>query len=230
MIEFEKNETQNEEIDLSELFHLLLHNIKLIIGLTLIGSLIAFLVTTFLIKPTYSSSSTVFIQPNVTENQVNYNELITNQKLTATYTEIAKSNTVLNQVVPYFSDAMSKEEIKSSLVIKSVGDTQIISISATTIDPELSADIVNKVINVFMQEISEIMEISNLRVIDVALPNYKKVAPNRTMNTLIGGIIGFMSAIGFVLLRTMLNRTIKTRSEAERILQLPVLGEIFINE
>ena len=230
MNDFTNDETQNEEIDLAELFHLLMHNYKLIVGLTILGFVFAFLVTTIFIKPTYASSSTVFIQPTVKDNQVVAQDLTTNQKLTMTYTEIAKSNTVLSQVVPYFSRDLSKEEIKDILTIKSVGDTQIISVSATTTDPELSADLVNRVVSVFIGEVNEIMEISNLRIIDTALPNAKKVGPNRTLNAMIGAVLGGMLSIGIVLLRMMLNRTIKTRSEAERLLNLPVLGEIFISE
>ena len=102
--------------------------------------------------------------------------------------------------------------------------------SATTTDSVLSAALVNRVVNVFIDEVSEIMEISNLRVIDTALPNPEKVGPNRTLNAAIGAVLGGMLSVGIILLRMMLNRTIKTRSEAERLLKLPVLGEIFINE
>lgn len=230
MSDFLNEETQNDEIDLAELFHLLLHNYKLIIVLTALGLALSFLFTTIFVDPTYSSSSTVFIQPTVKDNQVSAQDLTTNQKLTMTYTEIAKSNTVLSQVVPYFLNDLSKEQIRSALTIKSLGDTQIISVSATTTDPELSADLVNRVVSVFIEEINEIMEISNLTVIDTALPNINKVGPNRTLNTLIGGVLGGMLSVAIILLRMMLNRTIKTRSEAERLLKLPVLGEIFINE
>ena len=170
------------------------------------------------------------IQPTVRDNQVLAQDLTTNQKLTMTYTEIAKSNTVLSQVAPHFVNDFSKEEIKAALSIKSVGDTQIISVSATTTDSVLSAALVNRVVNVFIDEVSEIMEISNLRVIDTALPNPEKVGPNRTLNAAIGAVLGGMLSVGIILLRMMLNRTIKTRSEAERLLKLPVLGEIFINE
>lgn len=230
MNDFLIEENKEDEIDIAELFHLLMHNYKLIVILTALGLTLSFLFTSIFVEPTYSSSSTVFIQPTVKDNQVSAQDLTTNQKLTMTYTEIAKSNTVLSQVVPYFSNNLSKDQIKNSLSIKSVGDTQIILISATTTDPELSADLVNRVVSVFIEEINEIMEISNLRVIDTALPNTMKVGPNRSRNTLIGGVLGGVLSVAIILLRMMLNRTIKTRSEAERLLKLPVLGEIFINE
>lgn len=231
MTEYKQNEdTSIEEIDLLELYHLFVSHILLIVGLTVVGALLALGFTTFMVDPTYQSSSTVYIQPTVKENQVVASDLTTNQKLTATYTEIAKSNTVINQVVPSFRGRLTKESMVSSLTIKSIGETQIISISAVTTDPILSAELVNKVVSVFQSEIINIMAIDNLTVIDKAVPNEKKVGPNRTMNTLIGAVLGFMLAVGYVLLRTMLNRTIQTRTEAERLLDLPVLGEIYFHE
>lgn len=220
----------NDEIDLLELFQLFMDNLFLILGLSILGFILAFAYTTFLVEPTYSSESTVFIQPTVKENQVSASDITTNQKLTTTYTEIAKSNTVLDQVWPSFKSTLTKNQIRSALTIKSIGDTQIISFSATTTDPELSMKLVNRVVNVFMMEVKDIMEIDNLTVIDKAQVNEDKVGPNRTLNVVIGMMLGFMLGVGIALLKMLLNRTIQTRYDAEKLLNLPVLGEIHYNE
>lgn len=220
----------NDEIDLLELFQLFIDNLFLIIGLSIIGFGLAFAYTTFFVEPTYSSESTVFIQPTVKENQVSASDITTNQKLTTTYTEIAKSNTVLDQVWPSFKDVLSKSQISSALNIKSIGDTQIISFNAVTTDPQLSANLVNRVVNVFIMEIKDIMEIDNLKIIDKAQVNGQKVGPNRTLNVMIGTMLGFMLGVGIALLKMLLNRTIQTRYDAEKLLNLPVLGEIHFNE
>lgn len=220
----------NDEIDLLELFQLFMDNLFLILGLSILGFILAFGYTTFLVDPTYSSESTVFIQPTVKENQVSASDITTNQKLTTTYTEIAKSNTVLDQVWPSFKSTLTKNQIRSALTIKSIGDTQIISFSATTTDPELSMKLVNRVVNVFMMEVKKIMEIDNLTIIDKAQVNEEKVGPNRTLNVVIGTMLGFMLGVGIALLKMLLNRTIQTRYDAEKLLNLPVLGEIHYNE
>jgi len=220
----------NDEIDLLELFQLLMDNLSLIIGLSVIGLILAFAYTTFLVKPTYSSESTVFIQPTVKENQVSASDLTTNQKLTATYTQIAKSNKVLDQVWPSFRNELTKKQISSALTIKSIGDTQIISFSAITNDPRLSMNLVNTVVDIFMLEVKDIMEIDNLTVLDRGQLNEDRVGPNRTLNVVIGTMLGFMLGIGIALLKMMLNRSIKTRNDAEKLLNLPVLGEIHYNE
>ena len=220
----------NDEIDLLELFQLFMDNLFLILGLSILGFLLAFGYTSFFVDPTYSSESTVFIQPTVKENQVSASDITTNQKLTTTYTEIAKSNTVLDQVWPSFKSTLTKNQIRSALTIKSIGDTQIISFTAVTTDPELSMKLVNRVVNVFMMEIKKIMEIDNLTIIDKAQINEQKVGPNRTLNVVIGTMLGFMLGVGIALLKMLLNRTIQTRYDAEKLLNLPVLGEIHYNE
>lgn len=220
----------NDEIDLLELFQLLMDNLSLIIGLSVIGLILAFAYTTFLVNPTYSSESTVFIQPTVKENQVSASDLTTNQKLTATYTQIAKSNKVLDQVWPSFRNELTKKQISSALTIKSIGDTQIISFSAITNDPRLSMNLVNTVVDIFMLEVKDIMEIDNLTVLDRGQLNEDRVGPNRTLNVVIGTMLGFMLGIGIALLKMMFNRSVKTRNDAEKLLNLPVLGEIHYNE
>lgn len=227
---FNQNHVQDEEIDLLELFYEVKNNFSLIVGFTVLGSVLSLVFTLFILKPQYESSSTIYIQPKVVENQLNYNDVLTSQKMAVTYTEIAKSNQVLNQVSPFFAKDMDEETIKDSLSVESVKDTQIISITATTIDPELSAKIVNRVVSVFVEEVKQIMEIDNLRVIDVAIPNGQKVAPSTSLNIMIGTVLGMMIGLGIVFMRKVLNRTIQNRQEAESILGYPVLGEIFLND
>lgn len=220
----------NDEIDLMELFKLLLDNLLLIIGLGVLGFALAFGYTKFSVEPTYSSVSTVYIQPTVKDNQVVASDITTNQKLTTTYTEIAKSNTVLSQVLPYFSNDLTKKQMASAISVRSIGETQIISFTAVTTDPELSARLVNRVVDVFVNEVKEIMAIDNLTIIDRAIVNEDKVGPNTTMNSAIGLILGLMIGVGIAFLKMMLNRTIQTRVDAERLLGIPVLGEIYYNE
>ena len=223
-------ENFEDEIDLVELFKILMDNFWLILGLSVLGFLLAFGYTKLLVDPTYSSVSTVYIQPTVKDNQVVAADITTNQKLTTTYTEIAKSNTVLNQVLPFFSNDLTKKQIASALSVKSIGDTQIISFSAVTTDADLSARLVNRVVEVFVNEVRDIMEIDNLTIIDRASVNEDKVGPNTTLNSAIGLLLGGMIGVGIAFLKMLLNRTIQTRSDAERLLGLPVLGEIYLNE
>jgi capsular polysaccharide biosynthesis protein len=225
--QFEKRDESETEIDLLELLKVIKKNLLLLVTCTFIGMLVAFSFTYLFIPKTYRSVSTIYIKPSVKEGVVNYNEVLTNQKLTTTYSVIAKSKSVIDQVTSNLSgDNISEKLVRESITVSSVKDTEIISITSTTRKPELSADIANEVVDVFMAQISSIMTIDNLRIIDRAVPVNIKVGPNTTLNTLIGGFLGLGLATAFVLIKKLLDRTIHNRQDAESLLQLPVLGEI----
>ena len=219
------------ELSIFEILTLLRRNIKMIIALTVVGGLLAFGYSKLLVAPTYQSSATVFIQPKVNQNQVNYTDLLTNQKLIDTYTQIAKSNLVMNQVYPNFvSKGLSKEDIVSAISVSSIKDTEIIKFTVVTKDPSLSAQITNKLVGVFIEKVNSIMQLDNLKIIDTAVRNEEPVGPATLRNGIIGALVGMMLAIGIVFLRYLLDNTFKNAQDVERYLGLPVLGEIHFND
>jgi capsular polysaccharide biosynthesis protein len=219
------------ELSIFEILTLLRRNIKLIIALTLISGLLAYGYSKLLVAPTYQSSATVFIQPKVNQNQVNYTDLLTNQKLIDTYTQIAKSNLVMNQVYPSFvNEGLSKGDIVSAISVSSIKDTEIIKFTVVTEDPSLSAQITNKLVSVFIEKVNSIMQLDNLKIIDTAVRNSTPVGPATLRNGVIGALIGMMLAIGIIFLRYLLDNTFKSAQDVERYLGLPVLGEIHFND
>jgi capsular polysaccharide biosynthesis protein len=225
------DESSMVELSLLEILGLLKKNWFMIVCLTLLAGGLAYGYTKFFIDPTYQSSSTVFIQPKVNENQVSYNELLTNQRLIDTYTQIAKSNLVLTEVAKEFKSlGYDKEEIAKAISVSSISDTEIIRFSVVTDDPALSSRITNKVVEVFISKVNTIMELNNLTVIDKAIVNDTPVGPRTLFNTAIGALIGLMGAVFIVFVRHLLNNTLKTRTDVERTLGIPVLGEIYFND
>lgn len=213
----------NDEISIMELIALLRRNILLIVGLTVLGGVLAFAISTFFIEPTYVASSTVYIRPRVNDGQISTGELAANARLANTYAEIARSNAVLRNVSV---SGFSVNEIRSSIAINAVRDTEIMRFSSTTTSPTASAAIANQVVNAFINEVYEIIEIENLYVIDQAEVNPQRVGPNVLLNSLIGLVLGGMISIGVIFIMTMLDRTISGRDQVEALLNVPVLGEI----
>ena len=217
----------NEEISIVELLQLLMSYVWLIVVLTLVGGMIALTVSTFFIEPTYIASSTVYIRPRVNDGQISTGELAANARLANTYAEIARSNVVLRNV---YVSGFNTMEIRDSISINAVRDTEIMRFSSTTSSPEASASIVNQVVSAFISEIYEIIEIENLYVIDQAEINSNRVGPNVFLNTLIGLVLGGIISIGIIFVIKMLDRTVSGRDQIERLLEVPVLGEIHFVE
>jgi len=225
------HESSGFELSIFEILTLLRRNIKLIVALTLLGGILTYGYSKLMIKPTYQSSATVFIQPKVNQNQVNYTDLLTNQKLIDTYTQIAKSNLVMNNVYPYFaSKSMTKADIVNAISVSSIKDTEIIKFTVITQDPGISADVTNKLVSVFIEKVNSIMQLDNLKIIDTAVRNENAVGPASLRNGVIGALVGLMLAVGIIFLRYLLDNTFKSAQDVERYLGLPVLGEIHFND
>lgn len=73
-------------------------------------------------------------------------------------------------------------------------------------------------------EIAMASEVGNIRVIDAAIPPEKPIKPNKTMNIILGAIVGLFLGIGLSFFIEYMDDTVKGRDEAERRLALPVFG------
>ncbi len=74
--------------------------------------------------------------------------------------------------------------------------------------------------------ITEAMESANVRVIDAALEPLQPVRPRKLLNMAIAAVLGLFVGVGLAFAIEFMDNTVKTAEEAERLLELPVLGQI----
>jgi polysaccharide biosynthesis transport protein len=72
----------------------------------------------------------------------------------------------------------------------------------------------------------EIPKTSMVTIIDQAQPGKYPVKPNKTLNIILGTVIGLMVGIGLAFFIEYLDTSVKTIDDVERALQAPVLGVI----
>lgn len=74
--------------------------------------------------------------------------------------------------------------------------------------------------------IAEVMQTADVQVIDSALLPEKPVKPRVKLNIAIGAVLGMFLGIGLAFLVEFMDTTLKTKEDAEKILGVPVLGQI----
>lgn len=74
--------------------------------------------------------------------------------------------------------------------------------------------------------ISEVMEPTDVQVIDVAIAPEKPIKPKKTLNVLIAAILGLFAGTGLAFALEYLNKTIRNAEDVRHYLDLPVLGSI----
>lgn len=217
----------NEEtFDLSFIFGVIRKRFLLILFFIILGFWAAFAYN-YVAPVKYNSATTLYVKPNVSASgDVDYQTILTNQKMVTTYAQIMRSRKVINKVIKNLDLNLGYGAIIEGLNISSVSNTELISVSMTINDPEIAYEIVTEVSKVFMEEIKEMMDISNISVIDEPTLNKAPVAPNEKLNLCIGLVGGtFLGLILAFLAETMDNK-IKNHEDVKKYLKLKTLGVV----
>lgn len=224
------NETSNMneeiEIDISQLVKLLKKNIKMIVISIALCAIAAFLITNFFMTKKYASSATIYLKPNVTEQGIiDSTALSSNSKMVNNYISLIQGETILSQVADQLGIEDVKE-VKDSLSVSNLTETEIIVVEAKTNDPKKSQQIVKSTVDIFFKEMKEKLDIKNMTISDQPKINEVPVSPNKKINTLIGGVAGLLLSCGYVFLQYLFDKRLKNKADAESFLGVPVLGEI----
>ena len=74
--------------------------------------------------------------------------------------------------------------------------------------------------------INEQMHSGNLQIVDPAVVPHNPIKPRVKLNIAIGGVLGLFVGVGLAFLLEFVDNTIKTKEDVERVLGLPVIGQI----
>ncbi|MFC4683889.1 Wzz/FepE/Etk N-terminal domain-containing protein [Exiguobacterium sp. s149] len=215
---------KEETISLGELFSILKRSKWLIASLAIIAALIAFLVSSFVISPTYEASTQVLVAPKQSEQSIDLGQVQSSINLVNTYRVIIQSPAILEQVQENVIGA--PDNIANLITVNSEQNSQVINIKVQHTNPVLATDIANEISDVFSTEVPELMSVDNVKVLSNASVPMFPVSPNILLNTAIAAVLGMMIGVAMAFLRVVLDRRIKTEQDVETILELPVLGSI----
>ena len=208
----DKTELNDEvQIDLSELFKLIRKHLKSIVIFMLIGAILVGAYTAFMVDKKYSSQGTILLKAEVIDGAIDNNQLNSNESMVANYIELLQGNNIQDKVAKNLD--ISSGLVSNALQVSNTEDTQIIEISATTTDPGL-----------FTETVKEILDVSNIIMVDNAEINTAPVSPNIQKNMVLGAVAGIVISLGYILLTYLLDSKIKNADVAEQVLNLPVLG------
>jgi capsular polysaccharide biosynthesis protein len=218
-----------EEISLREIYYILKKRMGMIIILLILSLAVSAVVSFYVLDKQYQASTTLMVgrpKDYVTENKLEYNDLLLNQRLVSTYGELIKTRTVADRVIENMGLSLTYNQLREKLNVSLVKDTEIISISVMDTDPALAAEIANETAAVFMETVQEIMKVENIQVIDTAQTPVSPVQPRPMMNIAIAGVLAVMLGVFIAFLIEFLDTTIKTPEDVEKHLGLPVIGSI----
>lgn len=216
-----------ENINISEILDALKKRYKIIIAITLAFTIIAGLVSFFVIKPKYEVTTKLFIGKEQTKTQdFNSNDITMYQKLLSTYAEVVTTNDLVEKAIEKGKIDETAKSVQEGLKVTPRADTQILEISYTGADKQEAVDIVQNITDQFIKESKKLIPDGNIKVIQKAKMPEKPVSPNKKLNILIAFVLGLMISVGLSLLLEFMDNTYKSKEELEKESGLPVLGTI----
>lgn len=223
------NSQEELEIDLREVFGVLMSRIWILIlsGILFAGGTAVF--CKFVMTPIYTSTTQLCILSNTT-NIASLSDLAIGTQLTQDYIVVTQSRPVVEQVIENLELDMTYEELLAVTTVTNPSDTRILTISVTNPDPILAKQIVDQYAQVSRKRIAELMDINEPGIIEKGHVAEQKTSPTTTKNALIAGVLGVCLVAAIIIIRYLMDDTIKSSEDIERYLGLNTIGLLPIDE
>jgi len=221
----EQNYNDEIEIDLAELFFVLLGEWKRIVLSAVLAAAVVFAYCKLLSVPQYESTAKLYVLSKST-SITSLADVQLGSSLTQDYMEVVNSRPVLEEVIEDLELSDTYEELRNRLTVENKDNTRILAITVRDPEPEQAKKIVDRVAKASADFIADRMDQDAPNVFENGYANKQKVSPATAKNTVIGGIIGGMLAVVLVVILHLMNDTIMTSDDMEKYLGINVLASI----
>ena len=223
------NTTENTSIEIDVLYLLkkLWQKKVLIVFSTILFGLIALLVSVFILKPTYTSSTRIYVA-----NQANENNNLTAQDLQAgsylvnDYKEIITSDSVLLDVIAREGLVTTPKELTSDIDVVIPVNTRIITISVNSESPQEAQQLANTLRMVASEKIKQVTKVEDVTTIEEAKLPETPSSPNISRNVLLGALVGGFITVVMILLLELLDDRVHRPEDVEEVLGLVLIGVV----
>ena len=224
-----ENHRENDaiEVDLLEIISVLFGRFWIIFGSGLLAAVIGFVISMFILTPTYESTTKIYILNKSESTTVTYSDVQMGTQLTKDYAELINSRYVLEEVIKILSlSEMEYQDLLDKVSVHTPTDTRIVSITVTDTNPQQAMDIANCIREVAGEHIQNVMDIDAVNVVEEANMPTTKAGPSIPKWTLIGGALGAFLVCVIILVHYLMDDTIKTSEDVEKYLGLSTLALI----
>ena len=204
----------------------------LVVSTILIGS-IFFTVTEYFIPEQYTSIGKLLVSNSVaTVDQEGglpaetINTLNASARLLNTYMELFKTNNFLNKVAADSGTKYSATQLKGMVKYSSLNETEVLQIEVTCTDKIDARILCERILDNAQPEVERVGSGGSVSVVDEATTPVTPTSPNKTLNTIIGVLIGMVLGVLIIFIIELFDTRIKTEDDLVTKFDLPILGVI----
>ena len=226
--------TKNEEIeiDLSRLFAAVVKRSWLIAAVALLCAVVTLAGTILFVAPKYQSSAMIYVNNSslsigdVSVGGITSGDISASKSLVKTYIVILTTRETLNDVIDYADVDLTYSELKGMIKAEAVDSTEVFRVTVTSEDPEEATKIASAIAYILPRRISNIIQGTSAVVVDSAVMPTGASSPNYTKNTMVGFLFGIMAVMALIVLRELLDNTIRSEEDVTQNCQHPILAPV----
>lgn len=215
-----KDKDDEITIDLREIAYVLMEKLHYIVMFLLVGAVVFNMYSYFLIKPTYTSTSRLYVVSATKDSVVNFSDLSVGTNLTKDYVELLLSYPVLDKVSEKiekdYDYKISSESLQKMISLENPEDTRILNINVITTDPKVSKTIANALADEAVEYIPDTMGTFKPNIAQVAREAKIKTGPSYLKYTAIGALLGTLLCMAWFIFKYLSDDTIKTKEDIEK--------------
>ncbi|MCM1542855.1 MAG: Wzz/FepE/Etk N-terminal domain-containing protein [Blautia sp.] len=218
------------EIDLEELFGLVLHRLWLILLCGMAVGLAAFAVSAFLITPKYESTTGIYVMSRQDSSNLSYSDAQFSTLLTKDYEKLITCRYVLETVIEQCGLPDEFEELENRVTVENLTDTRIIYITVKDTNPAMAQYIANSIREVASEQITAVTDVEAVNIVELANLPKEPSEPSVLMWTVLGAALGVFLSLLILVIRYVADDTIKSSEDVDRYLGWGTLALIPVIE
>lgn len=224
-------------VTVQKIVAILLHRIKFIIVISVLAGMLAFLYSSFIVTPQYSTSTMIFVQNYNRSNSQNKDTSDTKSDSNSSNNELAGkifgsdisgSSQLAKICVILFtnSDEITTLYNGCDVNISVTNDSFYITITTTGDDPENCTNVANQIADICAKVFHNNFSYGQIGTIRTAKVPSAPTSPDKSRTTLIGFIVGLIISCLISVLLELIDTTIKPDDDLLELYKIPVFAEI----
>lgn len=217
-----------KQIDLTSLFNLYKQHIVWILIVSILSGVGGYVYSKVFVEPMYTSTAKMYIIAQLDEEGRTSSSILTSsRRLLDTYSAILlQGEDFLRELGESLPVKMTTSQLRSCISLSSVQDTEIMKISVTTIDKNLSYEICKKFSDAAPAVLQEVAEAGHVKLFSEPTKPLARSYPDNVQFAVTGIAVGFLVYCAALFLFYIFDNSIKSADDVKDRLGMPVLGEV----
>ncbi len=215
---------KRDELSLMDLFSLIKKHIWQILISGVVCALVSGLVAAFFVQPKFSSSMKLIII-NQNQSVATYSDFQMSAQLVGDCVEIIKSRDLMEEIIDSLSiEDLSPNQLASNIEVDSPTGTRVLLIQVSDSEKIRAKRIADALYDIGADYIRDALAVDYINLIEKPVVPTSPSSPNVERTAILGGLVGFILMVAFIVIKKLLNTKLSSAEEIEAELGITILA------